>query len=372
MRNPTKRGQEIRAFIVHEVPNHPRDLVKAVCKRFGITRQGVNRYIRELVAKGDIVAEGNTSHRRYSLRTLRKKTSALPLSGLEEDVVWRSEVAPVLAHLPNNVLDTWHYCFSEMVNNAIDHSNGSMLTVRIDMNALLTEISVGDDGIGIFRKIKNEWQLEDERHAVLELAKGKLTTDPERHTGEGIFFTSRMLDDFAILSGDVIFTHKHGEDQDWISQREGPRAGTWVFMLLSNHSKRTAQEVFDRFASEEEDYGFTKTVVPVRLARHGIEKLVSRSQAKRLLARIDRFNVVIFDFTGVESISPAFADEIFRVFARSNPSIRLIPINEVPAVQRMIRRAQHAASNVVQQIAQPEDGQVSSEVVAAEEPPSGT
>lgn len=340
MRKPTKRGQEIRAFIIQEVSNHPRDLVSVVCKRFQITRQAVNRYIREFVDQGHIDAEGKTRQRQYSLKVLLKESFTLPISSLQEDQVWRNRVEPLLKDLPENVLGIWQYSFTEMVNNAIDHSKGTTLSIVMEMNAFQTDIIVHDDGIGIFRKIKDECHLEDERHAVLELAKGKLTTDPERHTGEGIFFTSRILDDFAILSGDVFFSHKSGEKEDWISQREKPDSGTSVFMFLANNTTSTVQQVFDSFASEEDDYGFNKTVVPVRLVRHGVEKLVSRSQAKRLLARIDRFNIVIFDFADVDSIGQAFADEIFRVFQRNHPNIGLFTVNSLPNIEQMIKRAQ--------------------------------
>ncbi|MCI0426598.1 MAG: DUF4325 domain-containing protein [Nitrospiraceae bacterium] len=336
---PTRHGQEIREFIIHSIPDHPRDVVNVVSKRFGVSRQAVNRHIRELLEEGYITAEGKTRGREYSLKVLRNKRFTVPLTDLAEDQVWRNEVAPILTDLPRNVLDIWHYGFTEMVNNAIDHSAGHFLTVDIKMNPLTTRVSVHDDGIGIFRKIKEELHLEDERHAVLELAKGKLTTDPARHTGEGIFFTSRMMDDFAILSGDVFFSHECDEEEDWILERDRPATGTSVFMDLANNSERTDQEVFDRFASDAEDYGFTRTVVPVRLARHGAEKLVSRSQAKRLLARVDRFKTVILDFKEVDSIGRAFADEIFRVFERNNPGIHLITTNTVPEVEKMITLA---------------------------------
>ncbi len=344
MTKPTKRGREIRSFIIQAIPDHPRDVVNVVSKRFGISRQAVNRYIRELLDEGHITAVGKTRRRQYSLKILHDIRFTVPLAGLEEDRLWRNKVAPVFTLLPRNVIDIWHYAFTEMVNNAIDHSGGRELTVVIQMNALLTELFVHDDGIGIFRKIKEECRLEDERHAVLELAKGKLTTDPDNHTGEGIFFTSRMLDDFEILSDDIFFSHEHGEKEDWILKRDRHKTGTSVFMYLENESARTDKEVFDRFASEEQDCGFTKTIVPVRLARHGVEKLVSRSQAKRLLARVDRFNTVIFDFQDVDTIGRAFADEIFRVFERNNPGISLIAINTTPLVEKMIAHAQENGS----------------------------
>src|SRR3972149_12322968 len=98
------------------------------------------------------------------------------------------------------------------------------------------------------------------------------------------------------------------------------------------------KKIFDQFASGE-DYGFNKTVVPVKLARYGQEQLVSRSQAKRLLARVEVFKIVIFDFREVPSIGQAFADEIFRVFANRHPEIELSAIHANSEVKRMIERA---------------------------------
>ena len=334
-----KRGNEIMTFLLEQVPHHPKDIVRVTCDKFGITRQAVNRYMSELEETGKISSIGKTNQRKYGLRVLNKELFTYDLSGLEEDVVWRASIGPILSDLPENTLSVWQYCVSEMINNAIDHSGGSKLIVSLEKTAAYTELHVYDDGIGIFKKIKDECHLEDERHAVLELAKGKLTTDPARHTGEGIFFTSRMLDNFRILSGGVFFTHEHGEDEDWIVEHDHPNSGTSVLMKLANCTPRTAKEVFDYFASDEHDYGFTKTVVPVRLARHGTEQLVSRSQAKRLLARVDRFSIVIFDFKTVETIGQAFADEIFRVFERAHPNIKLIAINTSISVDQMINRA---------------------------------
>jgi len=181
--------------------------------------------------------------------------------------------------------------------------------------------------------------LLDERHAVLELTKGKLTTDPKSHTGEGIFFTSRMFDTFYILSGEVFLSHSYGEEEDWILQVRENQNGTLISMKLKNNTSRTTREIFDKFRSDD-DFGFTKTVVPVRLAQYGNEKLISRSQAKRLLERIDRFKTVLFDFTEVETIGQAFADEVFRVFANEHPQIAIIPIHANADVMQTVKKAQ--------------------------------
>jgi uncharacterized protein (DUF1330 family) len=71
-----------------------------------------------------------------------------------------------------------------------------------------------------------------------------------------------------------------------------------------------------------EDFDFSKTIVPMKLAQLGDEQLISRSQAKRLIARFDRFKIVILDFKDVNEIGQAFADELFRVYAKCTPTGR--------------------------------------------------
>jgi STAS-like domain of unknown function (DUF4325) len=174
---------------------------------------------------------------------------------------------------------------------------------------------------------------------VLELAKGKLTTDPERHSGQGIFFTSRMFDVFNIFSGNVYFSHEFKESEDWILERHNLIPGTIVSMKLGNNTSRTSKQVFDAFSSGD-DYAFTEAIVPVRLAQYGDERLVSRSQAKRLVTGVDKFKVVIFDFSGVEAVGQAFADEVFRVFKRQHPEIEIMSLNANKDVAQMLSRAE--------------------------------
>ncbi|MBT4836634.1 MAG: STAS-like domain-containing protein [Methylococcales bacterium] len=109
-------------------------------------------------------------------------------------------------------------------------------------------------------------------------------------------------------------------------------------MLINRNSDRDIQTIFDDYAAPDE-FQFNKTVIPVRLAQYGNEKLVSRSQAKRLLARIERFQNVVFDFDGVSAIGQAFADEIFRVYAQNHPDIVLAPVNMEKNVEKMVNRA---------------------------------
>lgn len=333
------RGEVVRRFIVEHVEKHPVDIARIVSEKFGVTRQAANKHIQNLVLENALIPDGKTRARSYKLAPLLswKKTYQIN-SGVTEDQVWNGDVAPSLGQVPKNVMDIWHYGFTEMFNNAIDHSEGQTLEVQFEKTAAKTEIVISDDGVGIFRKIQAALGLLDERHSVLELAKGKLTTDPARHSGEGIFFTSRMFDDYWILSGGVYFSHEFGKKEDWILEAHKPSRGTAVSMKLNNHTARTTKKIFDQFTSDE-DYGFNKTIVPVKLTKYGDDNLVSRSQAKRLLARVEKFKTVIFDFRDIDAIGQAFADEVFRVFAIQHPTIELIDIHANLAVSEMISRA---------------------------------
>ncbi len=333
-----RRGEEIRQFILDNVEKYPRDVAVLASQEFGITRQAVNKHIKQLVEQNALVVNGSTRNKSYQLHPLVQWTQTYKLNGLEEDRVWDSDIKPRIAGLPDNVSDIWVYGFTEMLNNAIDHSSGKSVVVRLEKTAIYTQIIIRDNGEGIFKKIQRELYLQDERHAVLELSKGKLTTDPSRHSGQGIFFTSRMFDEFVIISGSVHFSHKFNTPEDWIFENDGIQFGTTVFMKLNNNTSRTSKQIFDEFSSAD-DYAFTKTVVPVQLAQYGDEKLVSRSQAKRLLAGLDKFKVVVLDFSGVEAIGQAFADEVFRVFKRQHPEIEVVGLNTSKEVEQMISRA---------------------------------
>jgi len=356
-----KRGEKIREFILKNVDRNPKDIVNITSRTFSISRQAINKHFRQLIEQKVLVREGKAKSVRYFLHPQTEWKATLSRTGNQaedvvysfypqgvwkatfsladnraEDVIWRNEIKQKLGQLPDNALAIWHHGFSEMFNNVVDHSEGTTVEINIKKTAYSTEMSIWDNGIGIFTKIKDAMGLLDERHAVVELTKGKLTTDPTRHTGEGIFFSSRMFDEYSILSGEVFLSHTYEKDEDWILQNSKYQNGTFITMKLKNNTARTTKEIFNKFS--DDDYGFTKTVVPVRLAQYGNEQLISRSQAKRLLTRIERFKTVLFDFKDVESIGQAFADEVFRVFARQHPNMEIVPIHENDAVKDMIRR----------------------------------
>lgn len=314
-----------------------RNVASRLAEALGVSRQAASARLQKAVSAGLITREGRGAGVRYSLQTTAEVRQSFPREGLSEERVWQQLLSAVVSDLPENVRDVWHYGLTEMINNAVDHSGSPEVHIAMRRNGLYTQAWVVDDGEGIFIRIQRALDLFDPREAILELAKGKFTTDPDNHSGEGIFFSSKVFDVFDIRSGLLHFAHDDGK-VDVLFERSAEAPGTTVFMQLANDATRTTREVFDKFA-EPEEYTFAKTLVPVRLAQHEGEKLVSRSQAKRLTMRFERFQTVVLDFADVAEIGQAFADEVFRVFQKAHPETTLVPTNMAAGVKAMVSRA---------------------------------
>lgn len=329
---------KIKRSITRDVTEHPRDLSRLYCDRHGVSRVSANKYIQQLEAEGWLARSGPSTHPIYSPGYRRAVSATYPIEGLDEQTPWERDFEPFFA-MKANVRGIVHHGFTEMVNNAIDHSQGRTVLCRMTQDADRLSVSIVDDGIGIFKKIADALGLADQRLALLELSKGKFTTDPQRHSGEGVFFTSRMFDSFYIEANGLQYSHLEQSPHDVLREEPNTITGTWVLMSLSSTSDRTTKAVFDAYTSGPDDFTFDKTVVPIRLARLGTEQLVSRSQAKRLIARFDRFKIVVLDFDGIDEIGQAFADELFRVYANAHPDIELQAIHMTEPVTQMWRRA---------------------------------
>ena len=340
--NNRERGEKIRRQILRDVKYHPNDISKHIAKIFSISPQAVNHHVKKLEKDEHLSSTGIGKGKKYFLGDVRENKSFFALSDdFAEHEVWRDHFSYIFENLPENLIDICHYGFTEMVNNVIDHSAGTKVHISVYRTKNEILIIVIDDGEGIFKRIKRLCELSDERQALLELSKGKLTTDPENHTGEGIFFTSRVFDKFEIDSKGLEYTHDHQDLYDYIFDSAIPMAkiGTFVSMAIQRTSKRNIQDVFDEYTAGPDDFQFNKTVIPVQLAQYKNEKLVSRSQAKRILIRVEKFENVIFDFKNVKTIGQAFADEIFRVYAQRHLGIALVPVNMEDDVAKMVQKA---------------------------------
>lgn len=258
------------------------------------------------------------------------------LAGLEEDKVWRSLrtwLDDRLDPLPDSARTILAYAVTETVNNAIDHSRGSEVTISCELDDRNIRVTVQDDGVGVFETIREGFALPSVLDSLVELTKGKRTTAPSRHAGEGLFFTSKAVDLFDLSANGLRFIVDNRIDD--IATGSSHATGTVVRLALDADTARRLADVFAAYT--DEDLAFVRTTPVVRLTPAEGE-FISRSEAKRFAAGLEKFTEVTLDFTGLGLIGQGFADELFRVWHREHPEVTLHVSGASPAVAMMIGR----------------------------------
>jgi anti-sigma regulatory factor (Ser/Thr protein kinase) len=313
-----------------------RDLVAAS----GLSRQAIHKRLREMVRQGRIVREGKGRATRYVPAEDAGARLDLRLDGLDEGRVWADmrDRVEELADLDPKAMGAVEYAFTEMLNNAIDHSSGSRVRIRWMRRERRLEFEIRDDGIGVFAKIQKHKGLASVLHAMQELSKGKLTTSPEQHSGEGIFFVSKLGERFELESqGHLWLVDNARADQAWLEREYRP--GTRVAFALDLDRVPELSRLFEQYTS---DFRFARSRIRIKLFEID-QTFVSRSEGKRLCEGLERFEEVEMDFAGVAGVGQGFADEVFRVWSNKHPQVKLEPLNMNTTVAFMIARARRAA-----------------------------
>jgi len=314
---------------------HPHGLVPHLVQRLGCSRGTARKALQRLVELQWLVREGTPRTARWRPGALRQVVRRYLLTGLEEDLPWANDFAPCFA-LPRPVARMAQHAFTELLNNAVDHSEGSTVTVSMRQTPTHVQLLVSDDGRGVFDKIHEAFDIADPALAALELSKGKLTTQPERHTGRGLFFTAKLADVFDLHANAHAFQQRGWDGSSTLRERPLQRRGSSVFVAIALDTTRTLDEVLRSFSSDGAGYGFERTVVPLKLLTAANAGLESRAQARRAAARLERFRRAEVDFTGIDEIGHAFADELFRVFRTQHPGLELVPLNMSARVAALV------------------------------------
>jgi len=301
-----------------------------VARAAGVTRQAAHYHLRRLADAGRLRRIGAGRGARYVPAFDIERI--YPIPGVSEEVAWRDLVArqPDLAS-PEAVFRVNRFAFTEMVNNANDHSGGSKVEIGV-ATAPRSWFRVVDDGVGVFRHFASRLGLADEAAAAFELTKGKRTTAPEEHSGQGIFFTSRLVNRFG-LEANGIRLLVDNDLGDFAIGESVVEVGTTVWWEVDPRAARDTARVFAEFT--DEDFAFTRTRIPLRAL--GGSSFISRAEAKRVTDALERFEEVVLDFYGVGEVGMAFVDEVFRVWASRHPETSLIPVSMSPPVERMVR-----------------------------------
>mgnify|MGYP001571746742 FL=1 len=311
-----------------------------------VTRQYISVVLHRLASNGKLVKMGSTRYAFYVLPEQAQRFGVgikkrLRNKELREHEVWADikDQIPSISQARENVRSVFEYAFSEMLNNAIEHSHSRFIEVEMRKERNLLVFTVNDSGLGAFRSVMQKRNLRSELEAIQDILKGKMTTQPQAHSGEGIFFTSKVGDIFILES----FGHRLRVDNIvhdvFIEALKPVKRGTKITFSVSLDSSKHLSDVFKKYQSDPKEYAFDKTEVQVRLYTMGTI-YISRSQARRILAGLEKFKTVILDFDKVPTIGQSFADEIFRVFQSRHPHITITPINMNEAIQFMVGRVE--------------------------------
>lgn len=325
-------------WITRAAVEHGGELPAQLMQRLGCSRRQANLALRKLMALQWLQSQGTPRKPRFTPGPLRQVVQRYALQGLQEDLPWRRDFAPFF-DLPPAVQHMVQHAFTELVNNAIDHSGGSAVTVSLRQTPLQAQLLVSDDGCGLFSRIAQSFDIDDPALAMLELSKGKLTSAPERHSGHGLFFTARLGDVFDIHANASAWQRRVWERRAWRPARPSAvstRPGTSVYMAIALDTPRTLDSVLQAHSASGSSYDFARTEVPMQLMAPVGAMLASRADAKRAVRRLETFRHAELDFSGISNIGHGFADELFRVFTREHPALELHPVGMSPQVAAMV------------------------------------
>ena len=309
-------------------------------RELGYSRQYIVRLLARLISKGEIHKRGKTRAAKYYYGKTSEEVDHLELvkerQGLSESVVFE-EVRKRMRlddKLNKNCLTIFDYAFTEMLNNAIDHSQSKKVWINVETDHADITFIIKDLGIGAIENIKHSFEISDDFLALEHLFKGKQTTAKEGHSGQGIFFTSKAVDTYKIAASGMEFTIDNKEADEFLKDIR-QRKGTTVTCKIKKNTRRKIKDVFDKFT--DDDYEFNQNIVKINLSKY--ERLMSRSEAKRLLLGLEDYAVLDFNFKNVSEVGQGFCDEIFRVYANKFPAKVLSYNGASDVVRYMIERS---------------------------------
>lgn len=338
---------DVKKLILKELKKEGEVRSSEIIKATGYSRTYINRFFKELQDEGVLFQIGKANKAKYipaseeliskEIKSINKVHRVLRNINLNEDEVFSSikKYSGITKSLNKNTLNILEYAFTEMLNNAIEHSESEKIEVVFEKKSGKIIFEVRDWGVGIFNNIMKKMGLKSIMDAIQDLLKGKQTTAPSYHSGEGIFFTSKVSDVLTIQSFKKKLIFNNLIEDVFIRNVRNTR-GTRILFSINTNSRRDITKVFQRFS--DNNYEFSKTEVAIKLYERGVN-YISRSQARRVLTGLEKFRTIVIDFSGVATIGQAFADEVFRVWKIKNPGVDIVFKNANENILFMIKRA---------------------------------
>jgi hypothetical protein len=234
------RTRSIQSFIVDTVEGDPKGIARRVAQAYGISRQAANRHLDALVEAGVLDQAGMTRARAYALRrtaAVSREFRVTPV--LDAGRVWGEHAFPVLAGDRAVVRETCRATFHALLENALAHARASWIRMDLVTSAREIDLSLADDGCGVFTSLAERLQLGSPREAAEELARRGRLRSTERSTAR-LLLVARALDQFVLASSGIQCEFA-AEDDRWEVRANGEnREGTTVTCRLRRSPQRRA------------------------------------------------------------------------------------------------------------------------------------
>ena len=231
------RTRTIQSFIIEHVDDDPRGIARRVAQAYGISRQAANRHLDSLVDAGVLDQAGQTRARAYALRRMATLSRELRVTPVLNPVrLWDDHVMPILAGDRAKLRESCRAFFREAVDNAVAHAGASWITFEVVTNAREVEISVRDDGRGVFETLAAKLVSGSAREAA-ETFVAQARASSTNGAGATLVVLARDLDHFSMASSEVAVEFDRPSDS-WSIVSADAAPGTRVACRLTRITPR--------------------------------------------------------------------------------------------------------------------------------------
>ena len=327
---------KIKQFILNNISIHQRDIIYTAINQFGISRQAVLKHMNALIDDNKVMAYGKTRDRRYKLKPQVNFNKTIPIDSKfnSYDFIQKN----ILLHLDSlskNIYQICEYSIEALINNIVDHANASSLYTKLFLTYSDLHIIISDNGSGLFNNIKSKLNLNSIQLATLEIAKGEVTTDILRQSGDELNTVLSLFDQVRIDSSglSLIYTSKN---KKWDIGYSKQIQGTRIHLQINPNSNKTCEHIFKNIFRHPNQI----ICIPLNLLNEPEKNsLNSRSQVKNIFWNITFLEEIHFDFNQIELIGPAFADELVRQSRAINGQVIIKWINCCKTIDMLMNRA---------------------------------
>ncbi|PRC94168.1 Lrp/AsnC family transcriptional regulator [Solimicrobium silvestre] len=153
---------EAKSWVTSALSLHAHDLIKALASRYQVSSSTASATVKKLEQAGVIKRTGAVNRPIFEAASniTVMQSYSLPLGDAEQ--IWQRDFAPFLMQdLNENLRKLISSSFTAIANNASQHSQGNSMHVIAEQTADHIELTVQDNGIGVFKQISKTKQCAD-------------------------------------------------------------------------------------------------------------------------------------------------------------------------------------------------------------------